>query len=254
MEATARLVRTWLEEAGATVRSKLRDQVEVTEKSSRTDLVTNIDKENQAFLVECIQQHFPEDQIQAEENGFDQLTNQSGRAWIIDPIDGTLNFVLERENFCMMMALYEAGQGRLGFIYDVINEKLYWGGPELGLFCNDEPLPTPVNKDLSEGLLGINAFMYAHNIHHAQEIGEASMGVRVSGCAGLEFIAILRGKHIGYLSNLSPWDYAAGNVLLDTIGFTYRSLSHEKLQFEGREYYVGGTPSAMQTMQTMQAK
>ena len=70
----------------------------------------------------------------AEEEGYNQLADLDGRVFIIDPIDGTLNFVIEGENFCIMLAVYESGVGKLGFIYDVMRNELFWGGKGIGVY------------------------------------------------------------------------------------------------------------------------
>ena len=94
------------------------------------DLVTELDKATQDFLIEKIQAFDPEAKILGEENGLDRLSDFSGRVFIIDPIDGTMNFVLEKENFCIMIAVYEEGQGRFGFVYNVMKNEflLGWSG------------------------------------------------------------------------------------------------------------------------------
>lgn len=92
------------------------------------------------------------------------------------------------------------------------------------MYKNDEPLPRPANKSLSEGLLGVNSYLSVIINMESGEIAESSMGTRMYGCAGLELVAILKGNHIAYISNLSPWDYAAGNVLLEEFGMVTSGL------------------------------
>lgn len=235
-------VRVWLEEAAQFIRESLDHTMTVVEKSGRTDLVTNIDEETQEFLMNKIRSHYPEDKILGEEKGYNTIDSLNGRVWIIDPIDGTMNFVMEQENFCIMLGIFENGIGQLGFIYDVMKNELYWGGKELGVYLNETRLTQPAFGKLSEGLLGLNAHMYGENTHFARVLGNKSMGVRISGCAGLEMIAMLKGNHNGYLSNLSPWDYAAGIVLLEEFGFKYSNLKGTPLSFDGREYFLAGSP------------
>jgi myo-inositol-1(or 4)-monophosphatase len=237
-------IKSWLYEAAAEIRSTLEQELTIQEKSGRTDLVTNMDEQTQEFLMKKIQTHYPEDQILGEEKGFTKVSSFQGRVWIIDPIDGTLNFVLEKENFCIMLAVYEEGVGQLGFIYDVIRDEMYWGGKGWGVYVNECPLPQPAMKELSAGLLGMNAYMYGKNIHHARDIGHQTMGIRVCGCAGLEIIAMLKGNHIGYISKLSPWDYAPGLVLLEEFGFKFGNIHGEALTFDGQEYFLAATPNA----------
>lgn len=235
-------IKGWLAEAAIFIRDSLNKTMTVVEKSGRTDLVTNIDEETQAFLIRKIHSHYPNDKVLAEEKGYNTIDSLEGRVWIIDPIDGTMNFVMEQENFCIMLGLFENGVGQLGFIYDVMKNELYWGGLKRGVYLNENKLNRPLLGKLSEGLLGINAYMYGENTHLARVIGNKSMGVRISGCAGLEMIAMLKGNHNGYLSNLSPWDYAAGIVLLAEFGFKYSNIKGTPLAFDGREYFLAGSP------------
>lgn len=242
-------IKEWLKEAADYIRVNLTNELDVSQKSGRTDLVTNMDEETQLFLIKKINQHYPNDRILAEEKGFNSLDSLNGRVWIIDPIDGTMNFVMEHENFCIMIAVYQDGVGQLGFIYDVMKDELYWGEKNHGVFQNDRRLTQPKDAALSEGLIGMNAYMYRKNIYSAGEIGHASMGIRVSGCAGVELIAILKGNHIGYISNLSPWDYAAGLVLINEFGFRYSNIEGNPLAFDKREYFIAATPKAYTEMQ-----
>ncbi|MDA9470122.1 inositol monophosphatase family protein [Enterococcus sp. 5H] len=242
-------VKAWIYEAADNIRENLHQDFTVSQKTGRTDLVTNIDEETQAFFINKIKETYPDDKILAEEKEYCTIDSLKGNVWIIDPIDGTMNFILEKENFCIMIALFKDGIGQLGFIYDVIKEELYWGGKNLGVFMNELKLSQPKNASLSEGLLGMNAYMYGENIYSAGDIGRASMGIRVSGCAGLELIAMLKGTHIGYVSNLSPWDYAAGLVLIEEFGFKYGNIEDKSLAFSKREYFLAATPKAYTEIQ-----
>ncbi|WP_442896435.1 inositol monophosphatase family protein [Enterococcus sp. BWR-S5] len=235
-------VKNWLNDAGEFIKTSLNNTLEIKEKSNRTDLVTNIDEETQQLLINKIQEVYPNDKILGEETGYNTIDSMSGRVWIIDPIDGTMNFVMEQENFCIMLGIFEDGIGKLGFIYDVMAGELYWGGKELGVFRNDEKLQQPESSKLNEGLLGFNAYMFGENIHGSKEVANASMGIRVSGCAGLEMIALLKGNHIGYISNLAPWDYAPGMALIEVFGFHATTLTGGALSFDEREYFVAAQP------------
>ena len=207
-------------------------------------------QEVQDFIVEKINAFDPEALILGEENGQDQTPIDKGRVFVIDPIDGTLNFVMQRENFCIMIAVYEEGKGQLGFIYDVMRDELFWGGPKVGkVFFNQEEISAPENQSLREGLIGMNAALYRKNSYHAQEIGQASMGIRVLGCAGLDFIAIIKGTQIGYVSMLSPWDYAAGTIMMEQLGMSFTGKNQKPLSFQGREFFIGATQAAMAEIQ-----
>lgn len=242
-------IKEWVQEAADYILVSLTDELTVIQKSGRTDLVTTIDEETQDFFLKKINYHYPDDRILAEEKNFDTIGSLAGRVWIIDPIDGTMNFVMEQENFCIMIAVFEDGIGQLAFIYDVMKGELYWGGKGLGVFLNDHKMSPPKDLSLSEGLIGMNAYMYGENIYSTREIGHTSMGVRISGCAGVELIAILKGNHVAYVSNLSPWDYATGLVLMEEFGFKCSTMEGTPLAFSKREYFVAATPKAYEEIQ-----
>ncbi|MGH1647221.1 inositol monophosphatase family protein [Enterococcus gilvus] len=240
----------WIYEAASKIKTGLGDALKVDQKNGRTDLVTNVDKEVQDFIVKKINEYDPEALILGEENGQDQTPIDKGRVFVIDPIDGTLNFVMQQENFCIMIAVYEEGAGQLGFIYDVMRDELFWGGPKVGkVFFNKKEIDAPENTSLRAGLIGMNAALYRKNAFHAQEIGLESMGIRVLGCAGLDFIAILKGTQIGYISMLSPWDYAAGTIMMDQLGMVSYGANRQPLTYQGREFFVGATQAAMAEIQ-----
>ena len=251
MEKRISVIKEWLYEAGEKIKNAENKKLTIDEKPSRNDLVTNMDREIQAFLIDKIHRFNPEAKILAEEDGYSKVNDFTGQLFVIDPIDGTLNFVVERENFCIMLGVYEDGKGQLGFIYDVVKEELYWGGSGIGVYKNEEALPKPPNSGLSQGLLGVNGYLFSHNRFNVRTIAEKSMGARLYGCAGLELIAMLKGHHIGYISNLSPWDYAAGNILLEEFGMKYSGILGDKLKFAGREYYLAGTEKAYEEMRRL---
>ena len=248
MQELVNEIKQWMKEAADQIKVALTEEVFVDTKTDRKDLVTNVDKMTQDFLISKMKQFDPEAKILGEENNLDSLSDFSGRVFIIDPIDGTMNFVLEQQHFCIMIAVYQDGIGQLGFIYDVMGERFLHGGPTMGIYLNDERIASPENRSLSEGLLGMNAVMYARNRFNAQLMGEHALGVRVSGCAGIELIEMILGNRVGYVSNLSPWDYAAGGVLLDTLGMKMSGIYGESLKFSGREYFIAGTQQTYQEL------
>jgi myo-inositol-1(or 4)-monophosphatase len=242
-------IRSWMIEAGENIKDNLnKTNLIVETKSGRKDLVTELDKATQDFLIGKIQNFDPDAKILGEENGLDHLADLSGRVFIIDPIDGTMNFVLEKENFCIMIAVYEEGQGRFGFVYNVMKDEFLWGGPEIGVFHNGTKINPPKDISIEEGLIGLNAPMLMHNRHHEVEMSERALGVRMTGCAGIELIALILGQRAGYISNLSPWDYAPGGVLMETLGLKIATITGEALALDGRELFIGGTPKAFQEL------
>lgn len=235
-------VKSWIMEAADQIKEKLKGTILVEEKSNRHDLVTNVDKETEEFLVSKIRSHYPDDKIIGEEGLGDKVESTDGRIWIIDPIDGTLNFVKQQENFCIMIGIFEDGKPTLGFIYDVIKDEFAYGGKETGVFLNGDKLSPVENLVLQEGLIGTNSIMFAKDILNTQKVGFEAVGVRTFGCAGLDFLSVIRGKQVAYLSNLSPWDFAAGVALGEPLGLVHSKLDGEPYDILGeRQYFVVAT-------------
>ncbi len=245
-------VKQWILEAGEEVKRKLQDPLIVEQKSSRTDLVTNVDKETEAFLVEKIRSHYPADQILGEEGLGDKPETTDGRVWIIDPIDGTINFVKQRENFCIMIGIFEDGLGKLGFIYDVIKDEFVYGGSGTGVFLNGSPLKQIEDVPLSEGLVGVNGTMFVNNYMSTRNVGLASSGFRILGCAGLDFLHVFMSRQCAYVSNLAPWDFAAGMVIGHALGLRCSRLDGREADIIGeRVPFVIATPSAYEEIQAL---
>ncbi|WP_436670097.1 inositol monophosphatase family protein [Lactiplantibacillus plantarum] len=207
-----------MQTARAQVLAKMGTHLTVAEKTSRRDLVTNVDHSNEDFFVRQIRALDPVAKILAEEGTGDQVTDMNGHVWIVDPIDGTMNFVHQRNHFAMMVGLYVDGKPTLGYIFDVMANKLYAGGPEVGVTLNGELLAAPADVDLSAGLFGASAPLLIQDRFNMQTIIAKSLGPRIMGSAGIQISQVLAGELVGYLSYLRPWDFAAGRVLAESLG------------------------------------
>ncbi|WEV44801.1 inositol monophosphatase family protein [Streptococcaceae bacterium ESL0687] len=226
------LAREWILEAGLFIREELDQELEIDEKSDHTDLVTNMDKAVQARLVKQIKEAFPGDNILAEEDDLKAPIDQ-GNVWVIDPIDGTANFVAQGDDFAVLLAYFEAGQGKFGLILDVMNENLYWGDGK-SVYKNAHKLEKP-QVDLKHSLIGVNSTMYRTNDHGLYDYSRNTLGIRVFGSAGIEYVKLIEGKISGYFSNLSPWDYAAGTIILSAFDYVTEAMDGGLPAYDGRE-------------------
>lgn len=249
IEETVIEVKSWLTKIRHLIIERLQDPLIVEHKTSKADVVTNVDKEIEHYLIQKIRKKFPEDQILGEEGIGEPVTDFSGRVWIVDPIDGTLNFVKQHDHFCVMLALYEDGVGQLGFIYEVMRDELLWGGKQIGVFLNDQQITEINNEKLTDGILNINTHMFLHNHFNGQDIALKAIGVRMIGCAGIAFKEVITGKQNAYLSYLEPWDYAAGKVLADELGLVVQSLDEQPLDLEKRAPVIVAVPKTYEDIQ-----
>ncbi|MTV81361.1 inositol monophosphatase family protein [Secundilactobacillus folii] len=241
-----RAVKQWLQASRSFILGKMQQNLNVSEKTSRKDLVTNVDKENEKLLINKIRTFAPKSQILGEEGFGDQIKQTSGWVWVVDPIDGTMNFVKQHDHFAIMIALYIDGEGVLGYVYDVMNDVIYSGGPQIGVFKNDEPLSAPANLNLRDGLVSVSAPMLVHNYKNLQAVVEASSGLRVYGSAGIEMIHLLTGEIVAYLSYLKPWDFGAGKILAESLGLTATTVDGQALDMLSSDFVMVATVKAQQ--------
>lgn len=223
-----------IREAVAYVKKRMTEDLEIEEKSSFNDLVTNIDKDTQDLMVRRIQEAYPDDFILGEENDLYHDVKE-GRVWVLDPIDGTVNFIAQGRDFAVMMAYYEEGIGKFGLIYDVSSDLLFCGGGPFQVTCNGQPLPAYQPRPLNRQLLGANGSMYANNYRGLANLASHLLGVRVLGSAGISMSRVLKGQLLGYFSSISPWDYAAASIMGEKLGYQLLTMTGEPLDYKSRQ-------------------
>ena len=122
-------------------------------------------------MIDKIRSRYPNDLFCAEEGDLKTPVDQ-GSVWVIDPIDGTNNFVAQAEDFAIMVAYFENGQGQFGIIYDVMKDVCYHGGGVFPAYCNNQLLSPFKAKPLSDFLVAINAGMLETNAWGVTDLGE----------------------------------------------------------------------------------
>lgn len=237
METRYELAQSIVLSAGDFLRQHLNDTLKIEEKASAKDLVTHLDKEVQEFLTIKIKSVYPNDFIFGEEGG-DVSSILQGHVWVIDPIDGTSNFIAQKNDFAIMLAYFENGVGQFGLIYDVIQNKLFHGGGNFLVCCNEEPLKQQIFAPLQQSLMGLNAQLYAANQHGLADLANQTLGTRSVGSAGIGFSHVLEGRLFAYASYLYPWDYAAASILGQGLGFSLLSLEANQPSFDKREHVI----------------
>ena len=158
-----RLAKSWVKEAGQRIKQSMKEKMTIETKSNPNDLVTNIDKETERFFIEKIQSVFPDHHILGEEGQGDKLTSLDGVVWIIDPIDGTMNFIHQKRNFAISIGIFENGKGKIGLIYDVTHDELYHAFQGEGAYINNTKLGKMKEVPLEESILAINATWITEN-------------------------------------------------------------------------------------------
>lgn len=127
-------IKRWMFEAREMILASFNTKLDINTKSNRNDLVTNMDKKIEKFYIDHIHESFSNAKIMGEESEKDALQDADGLFFVIDPIDGTMNFVKQQDNFASMIAVYQNHRPILGYILDVRNNELYWGGKSIGVY------------------------------------------------------------------------------------------------------------------------
>lgn len=193
---------------------------EISTKSKFDDIVTDVDVLIQNELISTLSTKYPESTFLAEEEGQLELSNQ---LWIIDPIDGTKNYVRKHADYAISIAYYENLKPLFGIVYDIKDDLMYIAQKGEGAYLNDLKMPLCPVKSLNEAIIDINlntVYFYKnkHNID-LQKVNEQSFAHRCVGSAALSLCRIALGTHDVYLNNkLSLWDYAAAQIILEEVG------------------------------------
>ncbi|MQS88379.1 inositol monophosphatase family protein [Companilactobacillus mishanensis] len=213
----------------------------VATKSGRNDLVTNFDKSTEKSVVQTIKENYPDAVIVSEEGYGDTPDSMDGLVFFVDPIDGTMNFVKRRDDFASMIGVYLDGKPYVGAIIDVMNKKIYHGGPEIGVYENEHKLENPENLELSQGLVDISGPMVLANKFNTQKVVHHSSGIRIFGSAGIVFKHLVTGKEVMYMSYLAPWDLAAGRVLCESMGLSVVGVDGTPVNMLKSQVVIAGT-------------
>ena len=223
-ETLFKQARQWILAAGKIIREKIDDPMIIDTKSNANDLVTTMDKETEQFFADRIKEKYPDHLLFGEEGYGDNIDSLDGTIWIVDPIDGTMNFVHQKRNFAISIGIYHDGVGEIGLIYDVMADVLYHAQKNGGAYKNEqklEQLSSTVN--LRESILGLNHFWLCENSlvdeREMQRLIRTVRGTRSTGSAALEMAYVAEGNFDGYLAmRLSPWDIAGGMVIVNEVG------------------------------------
>ncbi|MFC3884258.1 inositol monophosphatase family protein [Bacillus songklensis] len=219
----------WIKQAGTLIKQSFSKELLIQAKSNPNDLVTNMDREVERFLVGKIRETFPSHHIIGEEGFGEDLESKEGVIWVIDPIDGTMNFVHQQRNFAISIGVFENGIGRIGLIYDVMHDELYHAFKGHGAFMNDIELPKLEPVQVKEAVIGLNSTWVTPNKRIDKEVLTPLVrdvrGTRSYGSAAIEMAYVAAGRLDAYITmRLSPWDFAGGKVIVEEVGGTTTTL------------------------------
>lgn len=192
------------------------------EHKGAVDLVTEADRAAEAYLLGEIRGRWPQQAILAEESG--AHSGQGAVQWYVDPLDGTTNFAHGLPHFSISLAFAEAGEVRLGVVYDPLREEAFWAERGQGAWLGGQRLRVGEAAQLLDSLL-VTGFPYDqatnpdNNLDYFTHLVVRSRGIRRLGSAALDLAYVAAGRMDGYWEiRLQPWDVAAGMLLVTEAG------------------------------------
>jgi myo-inositol-1(or 4)-monophosphatase len=203
------------------------------------NLVTEVDRECEALIVSELRKSFPNDDILAEEGSGSECG--CARKWIVDPLDGTVNFAHGFPFFCVSIALEEAGELTTGVIYDPNRDEIFTAAKGLGAHMNGEPIRVTGETELSQSMVATG---FAYNVQEEERFDnlgnfarfvKLARAVRRPGSAAIDLAWLACGRLDGFWELfLRPWDMAAGVCIIREAGGLVTS-------FDGSPYDLYGT-------------
>jgi myo-inositol-1(or 4)-monophosphatase len=192
------------------------------DKKGRIDLVSEADIESERIILGLLRGSFPQDSILTEEAGFSGP--KASRTWMVDPLDGTVNYVHGFPFYAASIALREGDETVLGVVYDPFSDEFFEAVKGAGAFLNRGPIRVTSTAALNEALLA-TGFPYAIRekfqqvMKRFEKIVYNAQGVRRPGSAALDLCYVAAGRLDGFWEEgLKPWDTAAGTLIVTEAG------------------------------------
>ena len=217
----------------------------INKKSSYVDLVTKADLKSENLLVRCIQKKFPKHNIITEES--DLKENKSDFRWVLDPLDGTTNFVHNLPIFAVSIGLQYRKKTILGVVYNPAADKMFYASKNNNSYLNGNLINISSSKTLSDSLI-VTGFPYLKDdkwdksFDIFKDIYSQTRGVRRLGAAALDLCFVAMGRFEAFYEfNLKPWDICAGAIIAKEAGASVTDWNNKPYQFSGNRILATNT-------------
>lgn len=239
-----------VKEAGKIMLKAEHIQNAVESKQGRANFVTKYDVEVQAFLYKKLSKLYPNAAFLGEEDATHEDINGEF-CFIIDPIDGTTNFIFDYKHSAISVGLMKQQEIVAGVIYNPYLDELFYAEKGMGAFLNDVPLKLS-NLSLSEGVVAMGTCPYYREkadetFHIARKLYDKALDLRRTGSAALDICYVAAGRIVLYYEMLlSPWDYAAGSLILTEAGGRISTMDKNELNHLSACSVIAATPAAFE--------
>lgn len=229
------------------------DRVQVSEKQYN-DFVTEVDRAAEAAIIEVLTSAYPDHAILAEESGASaNLHDDNENVWIIDPLDGTTNFIHGFPQYCVSIALQQKGVISQAVIYDPTRNEMFTASKGAGAFLNDKRIRVTRCDKIADALIGtgfsgrnmagLDEYMEMYKI-----MTQKCQGLRRPGSAALDLAYVAMGRLDGFFEKgLAPWDVAAGSLMITEAGGIVGTFAGES-DYLYKGDVLAGTPKVFGQM------
>ncbi len=215
------------------------------EKKGRNDYVSEADRAAEKAVIDCIFKHYPDHAIHAEESG---VQGDSDTVWIIDPLDGTTNYLHGFPVFCVSIGVQVKGRIEHGVVYDPLRQELFTASRGQGAHLDNHRIRVSGQAQLQRALIGTGfPFRQADTeiTPYLEMLGKVvrnTSGVRRPGAAALDLAYVAAGRLDAFWeTGLAPWDLAAGSLLIREAGGIVSGLDGSE-NFLDTGHVLAGTP------------
>lgn len=225
------------------------DTLKIEEKT-KANYVTKYDKEIEAYLKQELSKIVPSSSFLGEEGTNEE--NDSIYKWIVDPIDGTTNFI-HNLTFSISIALMENNTPALGVVFNGLSKDLYWAIKNQGAYLNNEPIHCGSKENIKDSLL---IYGYPYDLTKTKEIVDIVLKLKITGAADIKRIGpasldtclVASGSADGYIElDLEPWDLAAATLILKEAGGSIIKISGEAYDYQKSSVLITNSSSKLQT-------
>jgi len=229
------------------------DRIKVTEKKPN-DFVTEVDQAAEQAIIDVLKSAYPDHAILAEESGASaNLHDENDNVWIIDPLDGTTNFIHGFPQYCVSIALQQRGQITQAVVYDPTRNDLFTATKGAGAYLNEKRIRVTKRDKISDALIGTGfPFRAGDDIDEYMKMfkimTQSCAGLRRPGSAALDLAYVACGRLDGFFEKgLQPWDMAAGSLLITESGGIMGTFAGES-DYLYKGDVLAGTPKVFAQM------
>lgn len=211
--------------AGRLLKEGFGTDYQVLPKAMKNDLVTEFDHASEKLIMAFLSDHFPDHSFLCEESGH-TMKEDTDYCWVVDPLDGTVNFAHNIPLFCVSIALAKGNEVICGVIYEPITEELFAVEKNMGVYLNGQPIKVSQTKNLEHSFISTSLSFNLHkdpntSIKKFREMAYKGFPLRAIGSTALNLAYIAAGRFDAYWSvggSVNTWDMAAGKLMVEEAG------------------------------------